>query len=227
VIAHSGRRLSEKLAQAELDQGDADAIMSTGFARIACAGSSARNASQVALLFAQSLRIIAPGRTGCANPIPVATTGRSLPVRRDRRRPGSGRVDKIDPLARTARFALRAGLRDATPHDMQAPVEITFRGMAPSPALEDAVATWIARLDHVDDRIQRCHVWIDLPHRHHRRGASFQVKISVAVPHADAVVSQDEHDDVYLALANAFAAARRQLQDHAQIRRGDIKHHAA
>jgi ribosome-associated translation inhibitor RaiA len=110
---------------------------------------------------------------------------------------------------------------------MQASLEITFRGMAPSPAVEATVATWVERLEHIHDRIQHCHVWIDLPHRHRRHGTPFQVKIALAVPGAQAVVTHDEETDVYLALANAFLAARRQLQDHAQIRRGDIKHHAA
>jgi len=110
---------------------------------------------------------------------------------------------------------------------MQVPPEITFRGMTPSPSVAAAVATWVERLTHVYDRIQDCHVWIDLPHRHRRRGARFQVKISLAVPAAERVVSHDEDNDVYLALADAFVAARRQLQDHARIRRGDIKHHAA
>jgi ribosomal subunit interface protein len=110
---------------------------------------------------------------------------------------------------------------------MHVPLEITFRGMSPSPAVESAVATWMERLRHVYDRIQNCHVWIDLPHRHRRRGSRFHVTISLALPDAASVVSQDEHSDVYLALAHAFVAARRQLQDHARIRRGDIKHHAA
>ena len=33
------------------------------------------------------------------------------------------------------------------------------------------------------------------------------------------------HEDVYVALAHAFRAARRQLQDYARLRRGDIKLH--
>jgi len=110
---------------------------------------------------------------------------------------------------------------------MQALVETSFLGMAPSPAIEAAVATWVARLEHVHDRIQRCHVWVDLPHRHRRRGASFQVKVSVSIPDAEALISRREHRDVYLALADAFVALRRQLHEHARMRRGDIKRHAA
>jgi ribosomal subunit interface protein len=110
---------------------------------------------------------------------------------------------------------------------MQAPVEIRFHGMAPSPAIAAAVATWVARLDHVYDRVQHCHVSIDLPHRRQRRGAQFQVKIGLAIPGAEALVSEREHNDVYLALADAFVAVRRQLREHTRIRRGDIKHDAA
>jgi len=110
---------------------------------------------------------------------------------------------------------------------MQVPWEITFRGMPPSPSVEAAAAGGAGRLGRVYDRIQHCRVWIDLPHRHRRRGLRFQVKISLAVPDAESVVSCDENSDVYVALADAFVAARRQLQDHARIRRGDVKHHAA
>jgi len=115
---------------------------------------------------------------------------------------------------------------------MPIPVEITFRGMLPSPAVEVAVTRWMDRLEHAYDRIQRCHVWIDLPHRHQHRGARFQVRIALSVPgHEIAVVHDpgrsDIHDNVYPAIADAFQAARRQLQDYARIRRGDVKAHVA
>jgi len=96
--------------------------------------------------------------------------------------------------------------------------------MDPSPAVEAAVTHWAERLAHLYSRIELCRVWIDLPHRHRRRGALFQVRISLAVPGNEIAVAHDHgHADVYLALADAFLAARRQLQDHARIRRGDVK----
>ena len=98
--------------------------------------------------------------------------------------------------------------------------------MAPSTFVDVAVATWLERLSHVCDRIQHCHVWIDLPHRH-RRGLPFQVKLMLAVPGTDGVVVHAESIDVYLAIADAFLTARRQLQDIAQMRRGEVKRHAA
>jgi len=92
--------------------------------------------------------------------------------------------------------------------------------------MEEAAAAWLERLAHISDRIQHCHVWIDLPHQHRHRGGLFQVKINLVIPGAVLAVVQDG-DDVHVVLASAFLAARRQLQDHLQIRRGDVKHHAA
>jgi ribosome-associated translation inhibitor RaiA len=109
---------------------------------------------------------------------------------------------------------------------MQVPLEITFRGMTPSAFVDAAVATWLERLNHVYDRIQHCHVWIDLPHRR-RRGLPFQVKLTLAVPGTDGVVVHAESTDVYLAIADAFLAARRQLHDIARVRRREVKQHAA
>jgi ribosome-associated translation inhibitor RaiA len=98
--------------------------------------------------------------------------------------------------------------------------------MTPSTFVEAAVAAWLERLGHVCERIQHCHVWIDLPHRR-RRGLPFQVKLTLTVPGRDVLVTHAERSDVYLAIADAFLAARRRLHDAAEIRRGDVKHHAA
>ena len=115
---------------------------------------------------------------------------------------------------------------------MQSSLEITFRGMSPSPAVETAVAHWLERLNLTFDRIERCHVWIALPHRHHRRGAHFDVRIVLSVPGTEIAVSRDPgrhegHADVYIAIADAFLVARRQLHAHASINRGEIKTRAA
>ena len=114
---------------------------------------------------------------------------------------------------------------------MQTPVDITFRSMEPSIAVEHAIRSWAARLDRTFDRIERCAVVIETPHRHQRQGKQYRVRIEVTVPDRIIAISHEPgdeaaHDDVYVAIADAFRAARRQLQEHAQIRRGDVKLHA-
>jgi ribosome-associated translation inhibitor RaiA len=111
------------------------------------------------------------------------------------------------------------------------PVDIRFRGMTPSPAVEAAVHRWVERLARAFDRIIHCEVVIEEPHRSQRHGQGFHVRVEVAVPDCTIAVSRDPgldpaHENVYVALNDAFRAARRQLQDHARIRRGDVKLHA-
>lgn len=113
---------------------------------------------------------------------------------------------------------------------MRTPVEITFRAMEPSPALTAAVHRWVERLEHDYDRIERCAVVVELPHRHHRQGNHFQVHVLLTVPERAIAVTRDPgedptHENAFTTLDDAFRAARRQLQDHARIVRGDVKAH--
>lgn len=115
---------------------------------------------------------------------------------------------------------------------MTVPLEITFRGMTPSPAVEASVQRWVERLERQHERIQRCAVVVEVPHKSKSQGQTFHVRVEVAVPDKLIEVTRDPgldqgHEDVYVALTDAFRAARRQLQDHAAIIRGDVKRHAS
>jgi ribosome-associated translation inhibitor RaiA len=102
-------------------------------------------------------------------------------------------------------------------------ITTTFRDMPASPALQSAAERWVARLEQVFDRIVGCHVSIEKPHRHHLHGSSFQVNIVLSVPGAHIAVSNQPNLDAYVALADAFRAARRQLLDHVELQRGFVK----
>ncbi len=113
---------------------------------------------------------------------------------------------------------------------MPLPLQVTFRDMDPTPALEDFVRTWVAKLERIYDRIERCHVLVERPHQHHRQGKRVHVRITLAVPGPDVVVSHDHsldgsHEDVYVAIRDAFRAARRRLEDHVRRQRQDVKTH--
>ena len=113
---------------------------------------------------------------------------------------------------------------------MPFPIEVTFRDMESTPALEEFVRHWAVKLEHLYDRIERCHVVIEHPHQHHRQGQRVHVRVTLAVPGPDIVVSHDHaldgaHEDVYVAIRDAFQAARRQLEDHVRKLRQDVKTH--
>jgi hypothetical protein len=100
---------------------------------------------------------------------------------------------------------------------MQKPLDITFRGMTRSLSVERTVERWLGRLERSCGRIQRCSVVIDLPHRHRQRGNAFHVLVDVGMPGRQVTVSREPRDDenVYVSIADAFRAARRQLLENA------------
>lgn len=107
---------------------------------------------------------------------------------------------------------------------MQTPLQITFRGMDPSPAIEDAVRERVARLEHFNGRIIRCHVTADVPHRRQAKGNLFAVRIEIATPTREIAVTRDPsadhtHEDFKVVLRDAFDAAVRQLEDEVRRRR--------
>jgi ribosomal subunit interface protein len=113
---------------------------------------------------------------------------------------------------------------------MQKPVQITFRHMSPSAAVETRVREHVERLERFHDHITSCQVVIDAPPGHRNKGAPFAVKIDLAVPGKDISIrsdaaAHDGHSDVYIALRDAFDSARRVLQDYARTQRLDVKHH--
>jgi ribosome-associated translation inhibitor RaiA len=106
------------------------------------------------------------------------------------------------------------------------PVQITFRHMESSPAVETRVRELTDHLGTFSDRIQSCRVVVDSPHRHHHQGKVFNVKVQLAIPGEDVVVDmerpdRDGHEDVYVVLRDAFDAARRQLQQRMSSLRGE------
>ena len=115
---------------------------------------------------------------------------------------------------------------------MPIPLNITFRNMRSSPTVEGFVRRWASKLETAYKRIHRCAVAIERPHLRHHQGQRYTVRITLTVPGGDINVSHDHeldgaHEDLYVAIRDAFRAARRQLADHARVKRGDVKAHSA
>jgi ribosomal subunit interface protein len=110
---------------------------------------------------------------------------------------------------------------------MQIPAQITIRDMPHSDALETHIRDKVNKLDEFFDRIMSCRVVVEMPHKHHHQGKHFNVRLDIGVPGSELVVNRDHAEDVYIALRDAFDAAKRQLEDYARKMRGDIKTHQA
>jgi ribosomal subunit interface protein len=96
--------------------------------------------------------------------------------------------------------------------------QIRFRGMEPSPSVEEVVQERIDRLARFHDRITSCSVVIEAPHRHGKKGQIYRVQVDITVPGKEIVTGRGSeenhaHEDIYVAIRDSFDAARRQLED--------------
>lgn len=115
---------------------------------------------------------------------------------------------------------------------MELPLEIIFHNMDPSPALEAHIRDKAQKLLRFFDPILRCRVVVEFSGRRHHQGKLHQVGITVAVPGRDIVANQHPsqrhaHEDIMVAVGDAFDAVRRELEDHARRQRGGVKTHEA
>ena len=114
---------------------------------------------------------------------------------------------------------------------MQSPLKLTFRHMDPSPALEQRIRQRVDDLHKFCGDIVSCHVVVETRHRHHEQGNLFEVRVDLVVPGREIVVGRERglnhaHENAHVAVRDAFDAARRQLEDHARSRRGEVKVHS-
>lgn len=105
-----------------------------------------------------------------------------------------------------------------------------------------------AKLEEFYSGIMSCRVMIEIPHQHRQRGYRFHIRVNLTVPGGKIVVDHEPtlhrtiqsmekeertkgqevsapHKDVYVAIRDAFNAARRRLQDFAGKQSGAVKHH--
>ena len=113
---------------------------------------------------------------------------------------------------------------------MKQPLQITFRDMPHSDALETHIREKAGKLDEFYEHIMACHVVLEQPHSHHQQGRLFQVSIDLTLPDGELLVNRTPqehhaHEDAYVAIRDAFKSVRRQLQDFARKQRGKVKKH--
>jgi cold shock CspA family protein/ribosome-associated translation inhibitor RaiA len=131
---------------------------------------------------------------------------------------------------------------------MNFPIQISYRNVEPSPAIDAWVHKQAEKLSTFHHKIVRCRVVIDVSHRHLRRGNRFLVKVLLSVPGGQITARNlaapldpekllDEgrkvkkleigapQKELRLAIAEAFRSAGRRLQDKLRVQRRKVKTH--
>jgi cold shock CspA family protein/ribosome-associated translation inhibitor RaiA len=131
---------------------------------------------------------------------------------------------------------------------MQIPLQITFRNMESSRILQEWIQAEVAKLENFYRPIMGCRVAVEVPHRHHRRGVQYHVRIDLTLPGGELVIKHQPnlrsqalqegkseitkylevgipHKDLRLTIDDAFKAAGRRLQDYARRQGRRVKTH--
>jgi ribosomal subunit interface protein len=103
---------------------------------------------------------------------------------------------------------------------MDLQLQITTRELAGSQALEEKIRDKAEKLAKLYDHIVSLHIVVESPERRHHKGKLYNCKIRLTVPGDEIVVNHESDVDPYVSVRDAFDAAKRQLQDHVDRKRG-------
>ena len=95
--------------------------------------------------------------------------------------------------------------------------QVLFHNIDQTSALSQAVQKRIDKLARYCDQILSGRVVLDAPHNHHHKGKVYAVAIEIHVSSKKIIVNQGQHnnhahEDLYIAIRDAFNAAERKLK---------------
>jgi len=102
---------------------------------------------------------------------------------------------------------------------MTIPLQITAIDLELTESIEETIREKTDKLAFFYDRILRCRVRIEAPHRHQQKGILFHVHIDLTIPGSELVVNRVSHEDLSAAIRLAFDRAIRRLEDYTGRRR--------
>tara|TARA_B110000444_G_scaffold225993_1_gene230197 strand:+ start:608 stop:1045 length:438 start_codon:yes stop_codon:yes gene_type:complete len=95
--------------------------------------------------------------------------------------------------------------------------QIVYHNIDQTEAIAEAVQKRIEKLERYCDQIINGRVVLDSPHNNHHKGKVYSVTLEIHTPMLEVRVNQDQHDnhaheDLYVAIRDAFNVAERQLK---------------
>ena len=107
--------------------------------------------------------------------------------------------------------------------------QIVFHNIDQSTSISDAVNKRISKLQRFCDRILAGRVVLDSPHNNHHKGKVYSVGLEIHTPSKEVRVNQEQHDNhahenLYVAIRDAFNAAERQLKAIDKKHRAERNH---
>jgi len=94
---------------------------------------------------------------------------------------------------------------------MQVPLQVTFRHLARSEAVEAAIRERATKLEGAHPDLVSCRVVVEEERLHQRQGRLFGVRIDVHTAGHEFAVTRESHEDAFVAVRDAFDAMRKAI----------------
>lgn len=107
-------------------------------------------------------------------------------------------------------------------------LKIQFVGFPESEAVASAIQDHVDSLEKTCPQLLSCHVVVERPPRKQHQGGIYHIKIRMTAPGNIIVVDREPglnhaHEDVYVAIRDAFFAARRRVDEYMRVLGGNVK----
>lgn len=110
------------------------------------------------------------------------------------------------------------------------PLKVDYKNFEEHPDLNPLIQEQVEKLEKYFDRITSCHVVVSRPHNRHNNGHVYHVHIDLHIPQNNIAITREperdeRHEDISLAIRDAFKVAKRKLQDYTDRLRKEVKQH--
>lgn len=96
---------------------------------------------------------------------------------------------------------------------MKPAVDVVYRDLDSSAALNEVIIKKLAKLSRYSDQILRSRVILDTPHNHKHKGKQFRASIELDIKgHPFAAITQDD-ESIHIAVRDAFYTAERKVKE--------------
>jgi ribosomal subunit interface protein len=114
---------------------------------------------------------------------------------------------------------------------MQVGLEIAYRDVEKSDAIENLIHKKLAKLQKLHDHIISCRISIERPQKSQQSGNPYRVRITTRIPPGHEIIvtrdpkDHDIHDPLDVIVRNAFDVTARQLKKYVDRQQRDVKVH--
>jgi ribosomal subunit interface protein len=94
---------------------------------------------------------------------------------------------------------------------MKPAVDVVYRDLDSSAALNDIISRKLEKLNRYTDQIVHSRVVLDAPHQHKHKGKQYRASIELDIKGHPVAITQDD-ESIHVAVRDAFSSAERKVK---------------